>query len=354
MASEQKLGSRQIEFGALGLESMMICTRMTELLGIKYPIMMGAMAWITKSKLVAAVCNAGATGVLGAGGRSADWVRDEIRETKKLTGKAFGINISLETTPWRDSLVQAVIDEGIPFVTLGAGDPRPFVGRFRAAGIKVVCIVPNAKLARRVQDLGADLIVIEGMESGGRIGNLTTMALMTNVIPEVTAPVVAAGGIVDGRGMAAAITMGASGVQMGSRFLLAEECEMYPDNKQAIIDAQDTDSTTTGWSRGVGMRGLRDAFTEKYLQMETAGVPVETLNQFATGASRKVAEQGVGADGMNGMVQVGQSLGPLKRIQPAAEIIEEVMAQAEAALLSGARLVSGKEIQSRHLRHETV
>jgi enoyl-[acyl-carrier protein] reductase II len=332
----------------------MICTRMTELFGIKYPIMMGAMAWITKSQLVAAVCNAGATGVLGAGGRSAEWVRNQIRETKKLTSKPFGVNISLETTPWRDSLVEAVVDEGLPFVTLGAGDPRPFIGRFRAAGIKVVCIVPNAKLARRVQDGGADLIVIEGMESGGRIGNLTTLALMTNVIPEVTVPVVAAGGIVDGRGMAAAITMGASGVQMGSRFLLAEECEMYPGNKQAIINAQDTDSTTTGWSRGIGMRGLRDAFSDKYLQMETAGVPLETLNEFATGASRKVAEQGIGTDGMNGMVQVGQSLGPLRRIQPAADIIEEVMMQAEAALLNGARMVSNEKIQNRSLRKEPV
>jgi enoyl-[acyl-carrier protein] reductase II len=332
----------------------MITTRMTDLFGIEYPIMMGAMAWITKAKLVAAVCNAGATGVLGAGGRNAEWVRDQIRQTKKLTNKAFGINISLETTPWRDSLVQAVIDEGIPYVTLGAGDPRPFIGRFHAAGIKVVCIVPSTKLACRVQAAGADLIVIEGMESGGRIGSLTTLALMTNVIPEVTVPVVSAGGIVDGRGIAAALTMGAAGVQMGSRFLLAAECEVHPDVPQAIMSAHDTDSTTTGFSRGMGMRGLRSAFSEKYLQMETSGAPIETLNEFATGASRKVAEEGLGADGMNGLVQVGQSLEPLKRLQPAAEIIEEVMMQAEAALLSGATLVHAGKMPGRTLAHEAV
>ena len=202
----------------------MINTRMTEILGIKYPIMMGAMAWTTTSKLVAAVSNGGATGVLGAGGRTDEWVRDEIRKTKVLTDKPFGINISLETTPWREKLVSAIIDEGISFVSLGAGDPRPYIGRFHDAGIKVICIVPNTKLAKRVESANCDLIVIEGMESGGRIGSLTTLALMSNVIPEVRLPVVAAGGISDGRAMAAALIMGAAGVQLGSRFLLAEEC----------------------------------------------------------------------------------------------------------------------------------
>jgi enoyl-[acyl-carrier protein] reductase II len=318
---------------------IMIKSRATEILGIKYPILMGAMAWITKAEIVAAVSNGGGAGVLGAGGRMDDWVREQIRKTKTLTAKPFGINVSLKITPWQDKQIETIIDEGIAFVTLGAGDPRPFIPRFREAGIKVICIVPNTKLAKRVEDAGTDLIIIEGMESGGTIGNLTTLALLSNVIPEVSCPVIAAGGISDGRAIAAALIMGADAVQMGSRFLLAEECDMYPGNKQQIIDAQDTDSITTGWSRGMGMRGLRSAFSEKFIAMEHSGVPLEVLSEFATGSSRKVAEEGIGPDGMNGIVQVGESLGPLKKIQPAAEIIQELMAEAESLLINAPKLV---------------
>jgi enoyl-[acyl-carrier protein] reductase II len=215
---------------------------------------------------------------------------------------------------------------------LGAGDPRPLIPRFHAVEIKVVCIVPNTRLAKRIEAAGADLVIAEGMESGGRIGNLTTMALLSNVIPEVGIPVIAAGGISDGRGMAAALVMGADAVQMGSRFLLAEECDMFPENKQQIVAASDENSVATGWSRGMGMRGLRSHFSDKYLEMERSGAPLEILNKFAAGCSRKVAEEGIGSDGMNGIVQVGQSLGPLKKIQPAAEIIQELMTEAETIL----------------------
>ena len=317
----------------------MIATRMTELLGIDHPIMMGAMAWITKARLVAAVSNAGATGVLAAGGRSADWVREQIRATKALTLRPFGINLPLAMTPQVDELVEAIVAEGIAYVTLGAGDPRPLIPRFHAAGIKVVCIVPNTKLAMRIEAAGADLLVVEGMESGGTVGRLSTLALMSNVIPEVSAPVIAAGGIVDGRGLAAALMMGSAGAQLGSRFLLAGECEIPPANQQQIIDAADTDSVVTGWSRGAGSRGLRSPFADKYLAMETGGVPTEELRKFATGASRRVAEQGIGPDGMNGIVQVGESLGPLKKVQPAAEIVAEIVAEAEARLLAAPSFV---------------
>lgn len=320
----------------------MISTMMTKILGIKYPIMMGAMAWITEAELVAAVCNAGATGVLAAGGRDEDWVREQIRKTKTLTAKPFGINLPLGMTPLRDKLIDAIIGEGISYVSLGAGDPRPLIGRFHDAGIKVICIVPSTKLAKRMEEAGSDLIVIEGMESGGTIGNLTTLALLSNVIPEVSLPVIAAGGISDGRAMAAALIMGADGVQMGSRFLLAEECKTHPDNKQRIIAAVDTDSVTTGWSRGMGMRGLRSPFSDRYLEMERSGVAREVLNEFATGTSRKVAEQGIGTDGMNGIVQVGESLGPLKKIQAAAAIIAEVMAKAEELLRHAADMVQAE------------
>ena len=196
----------------------------------------------------------------------------------------------------------------------------------------MVCITPNLRLAKRVEESGADLVVLEGMESGGRIGNLTTMALLTNIIPELTIPAVAAGGIVDGRGLAAALVMGADGIQMGSRFLLATECQVHPDYPAGIMAATDTDSVTTGWSRGMGMHGLKSPWAEAYLRMETSGAALEQLNQFATGCSRRVAEEGLGPDGMNGIIQCGESLVPLKKQQPAAEIIEEIVSQAEDIL----------------------
>lgn len=317
----------------------MIHTKITELLGIKYPILMGAMAWITNAKLVAAVSNAGGAGVLGSGGRDDIWVREQIRETKKRTDKPFGINVSLATTPMRERIVEAIIQEQVPFVTLGAGDPRPYIGRFREAGIRVVCIVPNTKAAKRVEISGADMIVIEGMESGGRIGTLSTMSLLSNVIPEVNLPVAAAGGIVDGRGLAAALVMGADGIQMGSRFLLSSECESHPSNALAIMNATDIDSCAIGWSRGKGLRGLRNTFAEKYLEMETTGVPTDILGKYVKGCSRRVAEHGTGEFGENGIVQVGESLLPLKQIQPAAEIILEVMTEAEYILRNAGHLV---------------
>lgn len=318
---------------------MAIQTKMTELLGIEQPLLMGPMAWITDAPLVAAVSNAGAAGVLAASGRGADWVHSEVARTRALTNKPFGINVSLKSAPDRDAIVAAIIDEGIDFVTMGAGDPRPDLPKFKAAGITTICIVPNTKLARRVEDAGADLIIIEGMESGGRIGDLSTMALMTNVVPEVSVPVIAAGGIVDGRGMAAALVMGCAGVQMGSRFLLAEECTANPANAQAIIAAHDTDSVTIGWSRHHGLRGLRNAFTEGYRKMEITGEPDDKLSEYVQGISRRVAEQGQGSDEMNGLIQVGEGLEPLTRVQPAAEIVAEIMEETERVLCAAPELV---------------
>ena len=320
----------------------MLKTKMTELLGIEHPILQGAMAWISESTLVSAVSNGGGAGVLGTGGREPEWIKAEIRRIKERTDKPFGVNVPLEKKYGeRQPSVEAVLEEGAPFVTMGAGDPRPFIPRFHEAGIKVICIAPNLRLAKRVEDAGADLIVLEGMESGGRIGNLTTMALMSNILPEISTPAAAAGGIADGRGLAAALSMGADGVQMGSRFLLAEECRVHPDYPAAVLSATDTDTVATGWSRGLGMRGLKSPWAEKYLEMETSGVPLEQLNQFASGCSRRVAEQGLGPDGMNGIVQCGESVVPLKKRQPAAEIIREVVREAEEILKNLARFSAG-------------
>lgn len=318
----------------------MIKTKMTELLGIEKPIIMGPMAWITTAGIVAAVSEAGGAGVLAAGGRGGEWLKNELAKTRALTSKPFGVNIPLSYEGSRE-LVDVCIEERVPFVTLGAGDPRPFIPQFKEAGIITVAIVPSTKLAKRIEAAGADMLIIEGMESGGRIGNLTTMALMTNVLPEIDSiPVAAAGGITDGRGIAAALVMGADGVQLGSRFLLAAECESHPSNAEAIIAASDTDVCTIGWSRGKGLRGLKNEFAREYLAKEVAGVPTEELSEMVKNISRNVADNGAGEDGMGGIVQVGESVGPLTRVQPAAEIIDELMAEAEAALKRAGSLVS--------------
>jgi enoyl-[acyl-carrier protein] reductase II len=319
-------------------------TRVTELLGIKYPILQGAMAWVAEANLVSAVSNAGGSGILASGGRDADWVVNQIRKTKTMTQKPFGINVSLETSPRKEQIVDAICQEKVDFVTLGAGDPIPYIDRFHSVGIKVAGIIPNTRLAKRVEAAGMDFIIIEGMEGGGRIGKLTTMSLMSNVIPEVKIPVVVAGGIIDGRGMAASFIMGASAIQMGTRFLLAEECVVHDDYKNSIINATDEDSVTPGFTRGKGMRGLKSPFTEKYHEMEISGVTNEELRNFVVGCSRRVAEQGLGADGMNGMVQCGQSLVSLKNIQTAKEIIEEIVNEAEDLLKYAPFLVNQQTI----------
>jgi enoyl-[acyl-carrier protein] reductase II len=310
-------------------------TTLTKLLGIKYPIIQGAMAWVSEAKLTSAVSNAGGAGVIATGGRTVEWVREEIRKAKTLTDKPFGVNVTL-MAPNRNEIVDVICQEKVAFVTLGAGNPVPYLNQFRQAGIKVIPVVPSVKLAKRVEEAGADAIVIEGMEAGGHIGTLTTMALMTNVIPEVSIPVIAAGGIVDGRGLAAALLMGAAGVQMGSRFLLAEECTAHANAKQCVIAASDTDSVVTGYSRGHGVRGLRNQFTDKFLKLEISGASDDTLNNLATGTNKLATIDG---DVENGLVQVGQSLNRLHEIKPAQTFIDEIIAEAVRLLSTAANLV---------------
>ena len=239
-------------------------TALTELLQIEYPIIQGAMAWVSEHKLVAAVANAGATGVIALGGRDAEWTRNEIRACKELTDKPFGVNLML-MAPNKDELVNVIIEEKPAFVTLGAGNPVPYIKPLQEAGIKVIPVVPSLKLAKRIEEAGADAMIVEGMEAGGHIGSQTTMSLMENILPEISIPVVVAGSIVDGRGLAAALLMGAEGVQMGSRFLLAEECQAHQNMKEAIIKATDTDSVVTGLLSGHGgVRSLKNEFTSRY------------------------------------------------------------------------------------------
>ncbi|MBZ4654090.1 MAG: 2-nitropropane dioxygenase [Peptococcaceae bacterium] len=310
-------------------------TRLTELLGIEYPIIQGGMAWISEATLAGAVSQAGGAGVIATGGRDIAWVREEIRKVKAMTDKPFGVNIALL---WKnkEEIIDVVCEEGVSFVTLGAGNPVPYIEKLHKAGIKVLPVIPNVKLAKRVEENGADAIIIEGMEAGGHIGTLTTMALMTQVIPAVKIPVVVAGGIVDGRGLAAALIMGGEGIQMGTRFLASKECQAHPNFKKRLLEAVDTDSVVTGYSRGHGVRGLKNEFTEKYLALERAGAPQEELDRLATGTNRLAAVEG---DVVNGLVQAGQSLTPITKILPVQEIIETIVREAREILLNAPKLV---------------
>jgi enoyl-[acyl-carrier protein] reductase II len=303
---------------------------LTEVLGIKYPVLQGAMAWISDAGFAAAVSNAGGAGIISTGGRTTEYTRDEIRRAKSLTDKPFGVNIML-MAPNKEEIVKVICEEKPAFVTLGAGNPVPFIAPLQAAGIKVIPVVPNVKLAKRVEKAGADAIVVEGMEAGGHIGVLTTMALMTQVIPEVNFPVVMAGGFGDGRGIAAALLMGASGVQLGTRFLVAEECPVHANVKQKLIEAADTDTIVTGLTIGGGaVRGIRNKFSEHFVALENEGkTDKKALLDMATGTNKLAAVDG---DTENGMMQAGQSLLPLKKTEPVKDIMEALMREARETL----------------------
>ena len=308
----------------------------TEVLGIKYPIIQGGMAWISDAKLAAAVSNAGGAGIISCGGRTTEYVREENRKAKQLTDKPFGVNVML-MAPNKDEIVDVICEEKPAFVTLGAGNPVPYFAKLKEAGIKVIPVVPNVKLAKRVAAAGADAMVAEGMEAGGHIGVLTTMALMTQVIPEIKdIPVVMAGGFGDGRGLAAAMLMGAGGVQMGTRFLVAEECSVHENMKQKLIEAVDTDTIVTGLTLGGAVRGIKNKFSTEFVQKENEGkTSKEELIRMATGTNKLAAVEG---DVVNGMMQAGQSLTVLQKVEPVATIIEDIMKQARETLSAAATI----------------
>ena len=304
-------------------------TRLTELLGIKYPVIQGGMAWTSDANLAAAVSNAGGAGIIGSGGRTVEWTREEIKKAKSMADKPFGVNVML-MAPNVAEMIDMLCEEKVAFVTLGAGNPVPHIEKFHSAGIKVIPVVPNVKLAKRIEAAGADAMVIEGMEAGGHIGQQTTMALMENVLPIVKkVPMLVAGGIADGRAIAAAILMGADGVQMGSRFIMTTECPANPAAKEAIKNATDTDSVATGFSRNMGVRCLSNSFTKAYSAKEISGAPKEDLMAMATGTNKKGILEG---DTENGTVMCGQSLNVLNDILPCKEVMERLMAEAKAAI----------------------
>lgn len=292
------------------------------LLNITYPIFQGGMAWIATHSIAAAVSNAGGLGIIAAGHAPSEWVREEIRACKKLTDKPFGVNVML-LSPYVDEVMAVILEEGVAVVTTGAGNPGKYMEALKAAGIKVIPVVPSVALAKRMERSGADAVIAEGCESGGHIGEITTMALVPQVVDAVNIPVIAAGGIADGRGMAAAFMLGAQGVQIGTRFLVAKECQIPESYKQRVIKASDIDAVVTGRSTGHPVRGLRNQLTRAFDKLEKEGADQEALNKLGVGALRRAAIEG---DVNHGSVLAGQIAGMVKKEETAKEIIEDIMA----------------------------
>lgn len=301
----------------------------TELLGIQYPIFQGGMAWIAESTLAAAVSNAGGLGIIAGGSAPIDYLREQIRRCKSLTDKPFGVNIML-MSPNAEELAQLVIDEKVPVVTTGAGNPGKFMAAWKEAGVKVVPVVPSVALAVRMERAGADAVIAEGTESGGHIGENTTMCLVPQVVDAVSIPVIAAGGIADGRGVAASFMLGAQGVQVGTRFLAAEECQIHPTYKELVVKAKDTDSVVTGRYTGHPCRNVRTKFTKKLASGERDGsLTPDEFEQLTLGSLRKAVQDG---NLEEGSFLCGAIAGMIKDVKPAKDIITEMFAQADKLL----------------------
>ena len=297
---------------------MMIETKITKLLGIKYPVFQGGMAWVSTPRLVAAVSNAGGLGVLGSGSMSGDIAREQIQQIKSLTDKPFGVNIMLMMESSKE-VIDVCIDEKVPVVTTGAGNPGPYVKRFKEAGIKVIPVVSSVALAKRLERSGVDALIAEGHESGGHVGEITTMVLVPQVADAVSIPVIAAGGIGDGRGILAAFALGADAVQIGTRFILANECEVHQNYKNAVLKAKDRDTVQTGITLGHPVRVIRNKLTKDYLNREFNGATAEDLEELGAGRLRMAVVDG---DAATGSVMAGQISGMLKEEESADEIVQ--------------------------------
>ena len=303
-------------------------TRITELLGSEYPIIQGGMAWVAESHLAAAVSAAGGLGLIGGANAPAEVIRNYIREVKAVTDKPFGVNVML-MSPYADEVAKVIVEEGVKVVTTGAGNPEKYMEMWKAAGIKVIPVVASVALAKRMERYGADAVVAEGTESGGHIGEATTMTLVPQVVDAVSIPVIAAGGIGDGRGIAAAFMLGAEAVQMGTRFLVAKECTVHQNYKDRVLKAKDIDSTVTGRTHGHPVRCLRNQMTREYVKLENEGKSFEELEYLTLGTLRKAVQEG---DVTNGTVMAGQIAGMVSKEQTCKEMIDEMMAQAETLL----------------------
>ena len=303
-------------------------TEVMKLLNIKYPIFQGGMANIAEHNLAAAVSNAGGLGILAAGGGTAEMVREEIRKTKELTDKPFGVNLML-LNPEAAEIAKVIVEEKVAVVTTGAGTPEPYMKDWLEAGTKVIPVVASVALAKRMERCGASAVIAEGTESGGHIGETTTMALVPQVVDAVNIPVIAAGGIADGRGYAAAMMLGAEAVQIGTRFLVANECIVHENYKELVLKAKDIDSVVTSRTTGHPVRTLRNAMTREYLKMEKEGKPFEELEKLTLGSLRRAVFEG---DRTTGSFMAGQIAGLVSKEQSAKEIIEEILKEAEEVI----------------------
>lgn len=300
-------------------------TRVTELLGIEYPIIQGGMAWVAEYHLASAVSNAGGLGLIAAANAPADWVQEQIRQAKEQTENPFGVNIML-MSPHADEVAEMVVREGVRVVTTGAGSPEKYMKMWKEAGIKVIPVVASVALAKRMERCGADAVVAEGTEAGGHIGENTTMVLVPQVADAVEIPVIAAGGIADGRGIAAAFMLGAQGVQMGTHFVVTTECQVHENYKKAILKARDIDSRVTGRSTGHPVRAIRNQMTKKYLEKEKEGASFEELEQLTLGGLRRAVAEG---DVANGSVMAGQIAGLVKEELSCRDLIQRLVKETD-------------------------
>ena len=303
-------------------------TKITEILGIEYPIIQGGMAWVADYHLAAAVSEAGGLGLIGAASAPADWVREQIREAAKLTDKPFGVNIML-LNPHADEVAKVIVEEGVKVVTTGAGSPEKYMKMWKEAGVKVIPVVASVAVAKRMERCGADAVVAEGCESGGHIGESTTMTLVPQVVDAVNIPVIAAGGIADGRGIAAAFMLGASAVQMGTHFVVTKEAQVHENYKNCILKAKDIDTRVTGRSTGHPVRALRNRMTNVYLQKEKEGASFEELELLTLGSLRKAVVEG---DVVNGSMMSGQIAGLVKESMTCQELIQKLVKDTDALI----------------------
>lgn len=294
--------------------------RVCELLKTKYPLIQGGMANIATALLASAVSNAGGLGLIGAGGNDAEWVREEIRKCRQLTDKPFGVNIML-MNPHASKIAQVVIEEKVAVVTTGAGNPNPYIPAWKEAEIVVIPVVPSVALAKRVESAGADAVVVEGTESGGHVGELTTLALVPQVVDAVKIPVIAAGGIADRRGVLAVFALGASGVQVGTVLLASEECPIHENYKKMVIEAKDTDTIVTGRNVGAPVRVLKNPMAKEYVRLANSGATFEELEKLTLGSLKRAVFEG---DLENGSFMAGQISGLIKEIKPVKSIIEDL------------------------------
>lgn len=300
----------------------------TQLLGIKYPIFQGAMAQIARYELASAVSNAGGLGILASGGMSPEELREQIKKCKEQTTKPFAVNLML-MMPNINEIIDVVIEEGVKIVTTGAGTPRKFMPRLTEAGVKVIPVIPSVKAAKKMEELGCAAVVVEGMEAGGHVGTSTTMALLPQVTKAVNIPVIAAGGIADGRGVAAAFCLGASGVQMGTVFLATHECPISIEYKNLIVEADDTSTTLTGMKFGAPVRGIKNELTKRYHELEAQSSTLMELEELTLGSLRKAVYDG---DVENGSVMSGQIAGLVDEIRSVEQVIVDVLEEAKTTL----------------------